>query len=229
MADLDKFRDVAQSYSEKFDFDPYYSTLIGLLEKYTDDVRLVLEIGAANGIVPEKWNTVRSLDLEYYSVEPVAEMVQVAREKASGLSINYHPFVGNLENALEACKLSKIDLLLTSRSLHEVYLAYGKNLQKVFSDLSRILVHSQAKIVVFGDAEKNTSLTPEETQRFIAAQVEQIGHGHDPATDYLDFATFSEFMTKSGYELIEQQRINQPLPDFEEPVWNYKIAIFNKL
>lgn len=228
MTDLDKFKSVAKSYSDKFALDSYYSALIELLEQHANNVRLVLEIGAANGIVPEKWDAVRKSDLEYYSIEPVKEMVRVAQEKATKLSLHYHPLFGNLENALAACNLSntKIDLLVTSRSLHEIYLNYTRNLEKVFSDLSGILVSSRPDVVVYGDAERDTSLTPDETRRFIALQTARIGHGHDPATDYLDFSTVVSFMVKSGYALVDEKKIDQPLPEFKKSPWHFRIGVF---
>lgn len=233
MADLGKFSRVAKEYSEKFGFDPYYTALMDLLEKYCPNVRLVLEIGAANGIMVEKWDNVRKMkqnkgSFDYYSVEPVKEAVQIAQKKSPKLDIRYHPFVGVLANALEVCDLvdKKIDLLITSRSLHEIYLSYEKNLEKVFLDVNAILKTSKPHCVVHGIVERFTGLTPDETKRFIKAQTEKIGHGHDPAVDYLDFATLVSFMKSAGYTLIDSKKISQPLAGFKISPWNFRIGVF---
>ncbi len=230
--DLDKFDAVASSYSEKFGFTPYYSALIELLEKYCDRVHCVLEIGAANGIVPQIWDKIRKVGewLEYYSVDPSPKMVRQAKSVAETLSMRYHPTLGYIENALEVCGLmnKKLDLLILSRSLHEIYLGHGRDIEKVFSNLSKLIEQSNPDFVVIGDAERNTGLSQTETQRFIEQQAATIGHGHDPAIDYLDFSRIITFMCAVGYQFLDEKGVVQPLDGFEVSPWKFRIVAFEK-
>lgn len=228
MGNLEHFRSVAKTYSEQFFFDPYYEVLIGFLEKYTPASGVVVEIGAANGIVAEQWDKVRKEMVQYYSVDPVEDMIVIARHKAKSLSIIYRPFLGNLENAWEVCGLKGVvvDVLLMSRSLHEIYINYGRDIEKLSQEVKKLLNKTTPSVIICGDAMKNTTLTAEETERFILAQKNKIGHGHDPSRDYLSFQEISEILNEYGYLLREKSEANQPLEGFEKRIWNFGLGIF---
>ena len=85
----DKFKKVADSYSKMFYYSPYYTKLAEFLERYLGSAKIVLEIGAADGIVAMAWNKLReesnhSAPLTYFAVEPVERMVDIAKERMGG-------------------------------------------------------------------------------------------------------------------------------------------------
>ena len=232
-----KFREVAQAYSQRFQFDPYYATLIPLLQKYLGNAQHVLEIGAANGHVPELWDQKRRGlsqstpdSLVYHSVEPVEAAVAIARQKATKMGFTYLPQVGTLFVAPDASSLqdTSLDGLVISRAFHEMYFNYYRDDIRLQRDLASILERKSPRIFVYADAEPFFGLCPEETQRFRKLQEAEIGHGHDPATDYLPLSFLMQIVIPLGYTLVEEEHIVKPVQGFDPSPWRFVLAVFTK-
>lgn len=229
---MEKFEVVAEEYTERFGYEPYYSSLVSLMKKYCKGK--VLEIGAANGILAEKLEQSREIGDEYFkyrSVEPRQKLVDIALEKANKIqTFRYLPHTGSLENALTTSGLEndQIDVIITSRSLHEAFIEYSKDENEVFLYLNKILNNKRPSIVIHGILERYSHLNEEETKEFIKKQEQKIGHGHDPDKDYLDFQLLTEFMVERGYRLIEEDHISQPLLENHPKAWTFGIGVFEK-
>ncbi len=226
MAEHDKFESVAEDYQKRFCFDEYYPKLIEILGKELDGT--VLEIGAASGILPDKLNKVWSGDnLEYNSVEPVEKAVRIA-EQLKIDKFNYLPKVGTLENAFQACGLEEREVhgLVLSRSLHEIYLGYGRDKKKVFRHLGNILSAKSPDVVILGIVEKYEGLDEEQTKIFSQALEKQIGHGHDPAKDYFYLEEFTSLMQENNYSITEEHHIIKPFEHIKPSPWRFAIGVY---
>ena len=233
-----KFREVAQAYSQRFQFDPYYATLIPLLQKYLGNAQHVLEIGAANGHVPELWDQARRESPEvskpdnliYHSVEPVEEAVAIARQKAAKMGFTYLPQVGTLFVAPDASSLQdkSLDGLVISRAFHEMYLDYGKEGIALRRDLTSLLERKQPGIFVYADVEPFFGLTFIETEKFRKIQENEIGHSHDPALDYLPLSFLMQIVAPLGYTLVEEEHLAKPVKGFDHSPWRFVLAVFKK-
>jgi len=225
------FSKVAQDYSQRFNVPEYYGTLITALEKYATDANIVLEIGAANGIVPETWDKIRrEIHLQdmliYHSVEPVIELVQIAEGKAADLRMTYLLKQGTLENALEVTDIEKLDLLITSRCLHEIWSGYKKDTKKLYSQIGDILRATKPSTVVHGILNRVSGLSANQRHLFSRMLEETIGHSHDPEEDYLSFDELIKFMQGEGYNLIEQKHITGSYLEFPDSPWRFAIGVF---
>lgn len=234
----EKFEKVADNYSEMFSYSPYYVALTGLLEKYLGNARAVLEIGMADGIVPMVWDTVRRAlghenIIKYYGIDPVERMVQIARERAEKMEIEFFPFLGGIDDVLESAQMIDetlvLDGLVVSRVLHEIFIQHLWDHEKLFLDIQKILLSKSPKIVVLGVLNRVMDLTVEETNRFIQEQMKIIGHGHDPAKDYVDQALLDVFMNENHYVIIDQERVTQPLKSFDPSPWGTTITVYRRI
>ncbi len=222
-----KFASVADEYSQRFGYPPYYNAFIGFLEKYCSDANLVMEIGAAGGIVAEKWDAVSDKpDLCHYSVEPVGTLFSISLEKAAKMTMRYKPQQGSFDDVSSLSLTNPLDCLILSRILHEVYLQYDRDSETFYGELDEIVRTHEPKYVITGIIERFEDLTEEETARFQEALETKIGHSHDPATDYLDFDELVSFMGKKGYNLLEDCHLTQPLPGFDPSPWRFGIGVF---
>ena len=233
----EKFEKVADNYSEKFSYSPYYIALTELLEKYLGNARIVLEIGMADGIVPMAWDKVRRTlghedTIKYYGVDPVERMVHIAKKRAKEMKIEFLPSLGSIDDALESAQITNdsviVDGLVISRVLHEIFIQHHWDYEKLFLDIQKILLSKSPKIVVLGVLNRVTDLTVEETTRFIQEQMKIIGHGHDPAKDYVDQAVLDVFMTENHYEIIDQEKVLQPLEGFDPSPWGTTITVYRR-
>lgn len=229
----EKFEKVADSYSKMFYYSPYYTMLAEFLEKYLGDATSVLEIGAADGIVAMAWNRLRepssnSAPLTYFAVEPVERMVNVAKERAREMTIKFLPTVGDIEHAVELDEMRDvaIDGLVISRVLHEVFIQHNLDHERLFVDIQRVLEAKHPKVVVLGIVNRYIGLSAEETQRFIEEQTKEIGHGHDPAKEYVDQALLDGFMKRHGYRTIDRGGVTQPLNGFDPSPWGETITVY---
>jgi SAM-dependent methyltransferase len=228
----EKFEKVADSYSKKFYYSPYYTMLAGFLEKYLGATS-VLEIGAADGVVAMAWNRLReesnySVPLTYFAVEPVERMVNIAKERATGMTITLLPIVGDIEHAVDSAEIQnvQIDGLVISRVLHEVFIQHDLDHELLFVDIQRVLEAKHLKVVVLGIVNRYIGLNPEDTQRFIEEQTKVIGHGHDPAKEYVDQTLLDEFMKRQGYKTIDRGGATQPLNGFDPSPWGETITAY---
>lgn len=228
-----KFEKVADSYSKLFYYSPYYTKLAELLEKYLGDASSVLEIGAADGIVAMAWNKLRadtsnSKPLTYYAVEPVERMVNIAKERANEMTIKFLPTVGDIEHAVELAEVQNahIDGLVISRVLHEVFIQHDLDHEQLLVDIQRVLEAKHPKIVVLGIVNRYVGLSAEETHRFIEEQTKEIGHGHDPAKEYVDQTLLDAFMKRQGYTTIDRGGVTQPLNSFDPSPWGETITVY---
>lgn len=216
-----------------FYYSPYYTMLAGFLEKYLGDATSVLEIGAADGIVAMAWNRLResssnSAPLTYFAVEPVERMVNIAKERAGEMAIKLLPTVGDIEHAVELAEIENVhvDGLVISRVLHEVFIQHNLDHERLFVDIQRVLEAKHPKVVVLGIVNRYIGLNPEDTQRFIEEQTKVIGHGHDPAKEYVDQTLLDEFMHQQGYEVIDRAKVTQPLNGFDQSPWGETITVY---
>lgn len=227
-----KFEKIAEEYSHRFGYGPYYSKIISYMRRYCKGN--VLEIGAAQGILAELLKETREAGeepFEYHSVEPSQKLVDIAKETAKNIqSFQYCPHIGTLEDGLKTSGLENrtIDVLITSRSLHEAFIGYGRDENRVFFYLSDILRNKKPSIVIHGILERYNGLDKKETIEFKRKQENILGsgQGHDPARDYLEFQKLVEFMEKNGYNLIEQDHISQPLLENHPKAWTFGIGVF---
>lgn len=229
----DKFEKVANNYSKMFYYSPYYTKLAELLEKYFGSAESILEIGAADGIVAMAWNKLReesshSTPLTYFAVEPVERMANIAKERASEMTIKLLPIVSDIEHATKLTEIRniQIDGLVISRVLHEIFIQHDLNHEKLFKDIRQIIEAKRPKVVVLGIVNRYIGLSPEDTQRFIKEQTKEIGHGHDPAEEYVDQDLLNNFMQSQGYKIIDQAKITQPLNGFDPSPWGETITIY---
>jgi hypothetical protein len=135
------------------------------------------------------------------------------------------PFFGELHDMVE---IAGYGTLLTSRSLHEICLGYGKDTGRLYDELHKIHNHAKPSIVFHGIVNQHKSLSEEETARFREASKAKIGHSDNPATDYLDFDELLEFMVSKQYYLSEQRQLIQLLPAFDCSPWQFGIGVFGK-
>jgi len=227
----DKFEKVADNYSKMFYYSPYYMLLAELLEKYLGQARHVLEIGSADGIVAMAWERVRQESgnkrpLTYFGIDPVERMVEIARERAGTMNINFIPSVGKIDETIQISQDTALDGLIISRVLHEIFIQHDLDHEKLFFDIKRILDEKHPKIVVLGIVNRFIGLTKDETERFINEQIKEIGHGHNPAKEYVDQTLLDEFMTKNQYKIIDQKKISQPLNGFDPSPWGETITVY---
>lgn len=228
-----KFEKVADKYSKMFYYSPYYTKLAEFLEKYLGDAGAILEIGAADGIVAMAWSKLRdelghSSLLTYFAVEPVDRMIEIAKGRASEMSFNFLPILGDIEHTVELDEIrnAQIDGMVISRVLHEVFIQHGLSHDRLFADIQRVLETKHPKTVVLGIVNRFVGLSPEDTKRFIEEQTKEIGHGHDPAKEYVDQNLLDAFMQREGYEIIDQAKITQPLNGFDPSPWGEMITVF---
>jgi ubiquinone/menaquinone biosynthesis C-methylase UbiE len=230
----DKFEKVADSYSKMFYYSPYYMLLAELLEKYLGQACHVLEIGIADGIVAMAWERVRQESgnkrpLTYFGLDPVERMVEVARERSDTMNIKFLPSVGTISEAIQISQLVRdtpLDGLIISRVLHEIFIQHDLDHEKLFFDIKRILDRKHPKIVVLGIVNRFIGLTKDETERFISEQIKEIGHGHDPAKEYVDQSLLDEFMIKNQYKIVDQKKISQPLNGFDPSPWGETLTVY---
>ena len=227
----DKFEKVADDYSKMFYYSPYYMALAELLETHLGNARNVLEIGAADGIVAMAWERVRresknTRPLTYFAVEPVARMVEIAKERACTMGIELLPSLGKIHDSILLSQDTVLDGLIISRVLHEVFIQHGLDHEKLFLDIKKSLDQKHPKFVVLGIVNRFAGLTKEETERFINEQTKEIGHGHDPAVEYVDQRLLDAFMTESHYAIVDRKKIAQPLNGFEPSPWGETITVY---
>lgn len=228
-----KFEKVADSYSKMFYYSPYYTKLAEFLEKYLGDAAHVMEIGAADGIVAMAWNKLReesiySVPLTYFAVEPVERMVGIAKQRAEEMKMTLLPIVGDMEHAVDLAEIQKvqIDGLVISRVLHEVFIQHDLDHERLFADIQRVLEVKHPKVVVLGIVNRYIGLNPEDTQRFIEEQTKEIGHGHDPAKEYVDQNLLDAFIQRQGYKIIDRAKITQSLNGFDPSPWGETITVY---
>lgn len=228
-----KFGQVADSYSKMFYYSPYYTMLAEFLEKYLGDATSVLEIGAADGIVAMAWNKLReesnrSTPLTYFAVEPIERMVSIAKQRAEKMIIKLLPIISDIQHAADIAEMQniQIDGLVISRVLHEVFIQHDLDHEKLFADIQRIIKVKRPKTVVLGIVNRYIGLNAEETQRFIEEQTKEIGHGHDPAKEYVDQTLLDEFMRRQGYKIIDRGGVTQPLNGFDPSPWGETITVY---
>lgn len=231
-----KFAAVADNYTNRYYFKPYYTKFVDMLEKYLGEASLVLDIGAADGIMVGAWDRRRKevgkdSELQVVSIEPVERMVDIAKERAKALDIKADHHVGSLENAVESLELeqnSNVDGVYISKVLHEINVEYGHDEDRLEHELSELIEATSPNIVIIGIVDRVTTLTPEEVERFNECLIKQIGHGHDPARDYLDQKWLDDVMSKAGYEIIEKHSTDQLIEGFENPPWSQTITVYRK-
>lgn len=232
---MDKFERVCEEYTKLFYYAPYYMTLARLLEQYLGEASEILEVGGADGIVALAWNRVRQEShnkspLTYRMVEPVKRMVEIAQSHCNDLNFRFMPFVGTLDQAVASAQLDDIaiDGLVISKTLHEVFIQHDLDHDRLFNDLHRIINAKNPQVVVLGILNRVITLSPEETERFIAQQVKKIGHGHDPAKEYVDQQLLDMFMEDSGYQIVNRKKILQPLAGFDPSPWGETITVYRQ-
>jgi ubiquinone/menaquinone biosynthesis C-methylase UbiE len=228
-----KFEKVADSYSKMFYYSPYYTMLAEFLEKHLGDATSILEIGAADGIVAMAWNRLRksssnSAPLTYFAVEPVERMVNIAKERTKEMTIKFLPTVGDIEHAVGLAEIENahIDGLVISRVLHEVFIQHNLDHVRLFADIQRVLEAKHPKVVVLGIVNRYIGLNAEETQQFIEEQTKEIGHGHDPAKEYVDQNLLDVFMQSQCYKIIDRDGVTQPLNGFDPSPWGETITVY---
>ena len=140
------------------------------------------------------------------------------------MKITLLPMVGDIEHAVDLAEIRnvQVDGLVISRVLHEVLIQHDLDHEKLFADIQRIIGAKQPKTVVLGIVNRYIGLSPEDTQRFIEEQTKEIGHGHDPAKEYVDQVLLDEFMHGQDYEVIDRAKITQPLNGFDPSPWGGK-------
>jgi len=116
--------------------------------------------------------------------------------------------------------------LITSRSLHEALIGYGFDGSRLYSDLKNVLSAARPSVVIHGILERYDLLDETETEEFIQRQSDKLGHGHDPARDYLVFQELVDFMQANHYVLIAQDSVSQPLLEDHPDAWTFKIGVF---
>ena len=245
------FAETAREYREKFWFMPYYNVLYTLLGgaclSVFDDDPVVLEIGAAAGIIPSLLSDMRrgmygdhegklwNDPLLYYSVDPSSVMVKDARDQAQRFCFRYEPFVGSLKDIVakdvswmtEGAGRSTVDILVISRALHEIWASYGYDTDRLIDDLLSLLEIVQPDKVIIGDALCFTGLTNEETERFRLAQTAIMGHGHDPSTEYFSSNQVEDLFYRSDYTPTSLKELVYPLEGFgQKNPWRFFVTTF---
>ena len=233
---MDKFRAISNEFDRRIvqPHERYYAAYAGLLERYCKRASIVLEIGGGNGAIPSRWAQMGNPphDLRYFSVEPVSELVDKANKLR--LPFEYHACEGGLENSVEIL-LSQYDTLVgeralvTSRTLHEIFLSYNRNRERLYADLERLQNVLEPKIIIHGIVEKVTTLTPEEVEKLRRYQDQVMGHSHDPSTDYLSMnEELVPFMNGQGYRQVTSRKVIHRVPHFKKSPWRFSIGVFEK-
>jgi hypothetical protein len=227
MPEYDKFKAVAKDYARRFAFDDYYSALVAAIQTHLKGCNTVLEVGSATGILPEKLELIRNEfdPFTYYSVDPVEEAVAAASKKEIK-TFRHVPLIGKLETALQDCSIEELDMLITSRALHEMLLSYDRDKGRLFDHLGNIL-SKRPRIVVHGIVERYTGLNDEEKERFSKFLEKEIGHGHDTDKDYFDFEEIVRYMQSQGYALEKEAHFIRPCEGFDPSPWRFGMGVFN--
>lgn len=241
MAESTRFDSVAETYGARFveTNKTYYVRYAELLQRHCAAIDAVCEVGVGNGVIPVYWNQLRAREnpkdrLVYLSVDPSPKMVELASRRSTGFQFIVQR--GGLEDATElfSKELQKKPgmsvALLTSRMLHEAFIGYQRDAERLRGTLRRLHAELKPEYVIHGDADRVVGLDTDQTARLIVFQEQMIGHGHDPAIDFLSFDNnMVPFMASEGYKLIEEAKTSIPVPGFDESPWKFAIGVFRRL
>lgn len=233
---MDKFREISDEFDKRIvqPHERYYAGYAALLDRYCRRTKIMIEVGGGNGAIPSHWTRLGKppSDLKYIALEPVSELVDKANKLR--LPFEYHSYEGELENSVEVLSDQR-DLiigecaLVTSRALHEIYLGYNRNIERLYAGLERLHKMLDPKIVIHGIVNRVTNLIPEEVERLRGYQDVVMGHSHDPNTDYLSMNDdLVPFMQRQGYRYVTHKRFTHHVPHFKKSPWTFTIGVFEK-